>query len=965
MPIRPVLAALCCSLACSAAPLFAHDGPHGHAPIAVPLEVLAPPAALELVQERSPRNLPYDAFAPSVTTRRDERWLYVESQGWPSHPMMAGIRTWQQQVPLPQPYTGDNAWRIPLQPKLADKPISGRTALLRGAIALAANGVPIFNALNNRGEDAYKIGELDRWGGHCGRSDDYHYHVSPLHLLEKLGADSPVGHALDGFPLYGLFDPKQPKTCPLGGTAALDEINGHLGKGGEYHYHSSLEYPYINGGVRGVVVVEGDQIDPQPRAAGVRPALQALRGAAITSHESRGEQSWSLSYTLNGGTHRVDYQKLKDGRWQFDFVAADGTKTSETYPAQSSGGRQGGGGRQGSDGGQGGGGGGARRPQSGEQPALPWILAHAAELDADLDGVIAREELLQQAKDAFTALDADKNGSISEQERKGKAPRLPMGGFVGLHVQELDADGDGSITLAEMEATSVRMFGKSDANGDGKLAGEELTRAPQGGGPGGGQGRRNQRPEGGGGGGGGNRNSPREEEDFHDEIPAHPWDIVLARPGATEMTVSVLSYSAVEGRIEYGIQGETKTQISPIARLELERAQSFVLTGLKPDTAYAYRWQWKTEQDKWESSETYRFHTQRPAGAPYTYTIIADSHLDSNAQTATFAQTLANALSDKPDFHVDLGDTFMTDKRRNFRDARPQYFAQRYWQGKLGHSVPLFMILGNHDGEYGYHDSGEGSMPHWSHRLRTNLFPAPVNGGIYSGNQQKHPVLGELQDYYTWTWGDATHIVLDPFWYTTVRGRGNGPSEDNWSRTLGKNQYDWLSATLAASKSKYIFVYIHHLVGGRGRDARGGVESAGWYEWGGRNEAGVDEFAVKRPGWAKPIHQMLVEHKVAAVFHGHDHMYVHNQLDGVVYQLVPQPGNTRGGTGSLEPYGYTSGLILGSPGHLRVFVEPDSAKVEFVRSVRGGSSGGGRRGESGKLGAEVAHQWEVKPRSEK
>jgi hypothetical protein len=46
-------------------------------------------------------------------------------------------------------------------------------------------------------------------------------------------------------------------------------------------------------------------------------------------------------------------------------------------------------------------------------------------------------------------------------------------------------------------------------------------------------------------------------------------------------------------------------------------------------------------------------------------------------------------------------------------------------------------------------------------------------------------------------------------------------------------------------------------------------------------------------------------------------------------------------------------------------VGPDSAKVEFVRSVRGGSSGGGRRSESGKLGAEVAHQWEVKPRAEK
>lgn len=123
------------------------------------------------------------AFAPfssHVTTHFDSQWFYVESDGMPDHSMMTGITSWQQQVPTPQPYTGANAWQIPLQPVLASSPISAKTALYTGAIALAVNGVPIFNALNNRGDDAYLYGELDQWGGHAGRADDYHYHIAPL-----------------------------------------------------------------------------------------------------------------------------------------------------------------------------------------------------------------------------------------------------------------------------------------------------------------------------------------------------------------------------------------------------------------------------------------------------------------------------------------------------------------------------------------------------------------------------------------------------------------------------------------------------------------------------------------------------------------------------------------------------------------------------------------------------------------
>lgn len=161
-------------------------------------------------------------FSPKVTTRWDENSLFIESNGLPAHNMMVGITAWQQQVPLPQKYSSDNAWRIPLHPVPAKEPQMVKGRFLRGAIAIAANGIPIFNPQNNRGEVSNEIGELDQWGGHCGRADDYHYHLAPLHLQKVLGKDKPVAYALDGYPIYGLTEPNgsAPRTwTPCRGTA--------------------------------------------------------------------------------------------------------------------------------------------------------------------------------------------------------------------------------------------------------------------------------------------------------------------------------------------------------------------------------------------------------------------------------------------------------------------------------------------------------------------------------------------------------------------------------------------------------------------------------------------------------------------------------------------------------------------------------------------------------------------------
>ncbi len=265
------------------------------------------------------------SFTQLIRWRSDANYYYLESNGLPTHKMMVGITSWQQQFPLPQDFTGGNAFRIPRNPQFAANPISAKNALFSGAIAVAANGVPIFNPIKNDGvTDTLVAGELDEFGGHCGRADDYHYHIAPLHLTDTVGAANPIGYALDGFALYGLTDAdgSTPKD--------LDSFNGHT-VNGVYHYHSTKTYPYVNGGLRGVVQVVNDTITPQPLTVPIRPAGDPLRGAKIVGFTWPGPNQYSLEYELTGRRYFVNYQLNADGSYTFTNVDPNGASTSQTF----------------------------------------------------------------------------------------------------------------------------------------------------------------------------------------------------------------------------------------------------------------------------------------------------------------------------------------------------------------------------------------------------------------------------------------------------------------------------------------------------------------------------------------------------------------------------------------------------------------------------------------------------------
>ena len=255
-------------------------------------------------------------FKPKVRYYSDSTYFYEESDGMPSRTLMpnlmVGITSWQQQIPLPAAYFANNTnpadsgsagylqpnyWRIPLVPVPAASPINLTDNFKRGAVALGADGIAIFNPRNNTGAFSQAIGELDAYGGHCGMGDDYHYHIFPTHLTAVLGNSKPIAWALDGYPVYGYVEPD--------GSAllALDSDGGHDHGSYGYHYHARGTYnsttnswtpasPYMMNSMHGTVVNYGSQIDPQPSASGLRAdntggyTAKPLNGATITAFKN-------------------------------------------------------------------------------------------------------------------------------------------------------------------------------------------------------------------------------------------------------------------------------------------------------------------------------------------------------------------------------------------------------------------------------------------------------------------------------------------------------------------------------------------------------------------------------------------------------------------------------------------------------------------------------------------------------
>jgi len=428
-------------------------------------------------------------------------------------------------------------------------------------------------------------------------------------------------------------------------------------------------------------------------------------------------------------------------------------------------------------------------------------------------------------------------------------------------------------------------------------------------------------------------------------------NVILGIPAKTSVGASVFTPDQ-NGNIylSYGTTSQKPNLQSPTFALVASQPTNIYLTNLLPDTTYFYQlFVQLTGSKVFVSMGEYSFHTARPPGSSFIFDIQGDSHPErfkTQFDPNLYSRTLTTASNDHPDFYMTSGDDFSVDTLDSSTitqaEVAARYTLQRPFLGIVGASSPVFLTNGNHEQAARYLlDGTSNNVAVWAQNARNLYYIQPSSDSFYSGNTEVIPFIGLLKNYFSWTWGDALFCVIDPYWESPVPVDnvfgGSAKRSNMWDVTHGLQQYQWLKNTLENSKAKYKFVFAHHIMG----TGRGGVDIANLWEWGGQDNTGAYLFTQNRQGWANPIHNLLVNNKVTIFFQGHDHIWVHQNLDGVTYQTLSEPADPFYALYNSDAY--LIGERFPNSGYTRVSVSPDRVKVEYVRTYLQVDEGPGKQ----------------------
>jgi hypothetical protein len=403
--------------------------------------------------------------------------------------------------------------------------------------------------------------------------------------------------------------------------------------------------------------------------------------------------------------------------------------------------------------------------------------------------------------------------------------------------------------------------------------------------------------------------------------------VITGRPTSNSITINAIPAKAMTISYEYGTNQGIYDAETPQQQVKAEEPVETTINGLQSGTRYYYRINYEGQ-----IGEERSFVTQRPPGSTFTFDIQGDSHperVNKEFNADLYSKTLQSAAADLPDFYLAMGDDFSVDslKEVNEMTVRDLYLSQRQWLGLI--NAPVFLVNGNHEqASLANLNVSADNVAVWAQNARNDFFPQPAPDGFYSGDSSEIQFIGQLRDYYAFTWGDALFMVIDPYWHSPQvvdnafgAKHGEKPNRDLWNVTLGDEQYRWFLKTLENSNAKYKFVFSHHVLG----IGRGGVEEAGGYEWG--DAAGL---GTHRPGWEKTIQQVMADNQVTIFFQGHDHIFVKQELDGVIYQTLPEPADPNYSLFNSDSY--PTGVKFPNSGHVRVSVSTGGITVDYVRS---------------------------------
>ena len=413
--------------------------------------------------------------------------------------------------------------------------------------------------------------------------------------------------------------------------------------------------------------------------------------------------------------------------------------------------------------------------------------------------------------------------------------------------------------------------------------------------------------------------------------------VVLGSPSNNSIKMNLLFDKSYLCKIDYSIDSNTLSLSSSELSIAAGIPTIITLQNLSQGTRYYYRLRYKENSNAQElKSSIYSFMTQRQPGSTFSFGVQGDSHPerpDKMFNADLYKINMKNVAAKAVDLYFTIGDDFSIERLIQFNNVSQAsvdeiYSSHRQYLGITGSNASIFLVNGNHEQAALCNLDGTAVNPAvCAGNARKKYYPLPLPDNFYTGDATEINNIGKLGDYYSFTWGDALFVVIDFYWHTNTFVDNGGTGVKNiWDNTLGVDQYNWFKSTLENSKAKYKFVFTHHVLG----TGRGGIEEANSYEWGGNSSNGIFDFAKYRPGWNKTLHQLMADNKVTIFFQGHDHLFCKQELDGVIYQSLPNPADNT--YTAFNADAYTSGITYPNSGFVNVTVSTQKVQVDYISS---------------------------------
>ncbi len=348
---------------------------------------------------------------------------------------------------------------------------------------------------------------------------------------------------------------------------------------------------------------------------------------------------------------------------------------------------------------------------------------------------------------------------------------------------------------------------------------------------------------------------------------------------------------------------------------------------------------------------------------------LPEAGIDPAANTMSgfcLASTIRQIMAaESPDFIVILGDTNgigagykwkglgLSDPRLGLSASLYDDYARLFWvrmrkmYSALTPHIPVYIALGNHDGEAG---SDVCRVPALKYRKKFWKMPGAENGNSPEEN------------FFSLVWGGdwagaggMQCLILDSDGYNHPLRLPKTPEE--W--TLGAAQKAWFNRALAR-ESDWKFVFFHHVLGGW---PFGTDEQALEYAYGRGPLFTAEQYKpyVKDPEAVEQVEltRLMQASGVRVVFYGHDHIHHARKIGrtaagqdmfGVCVGSTKHMGEIKWYEGPIwqspngyGPYGTYFGVadkttgkpasFWGPSGYTKLTVSRDGARVDYLRSA--------------------------------